>query len=315
MQYKKIWLLLSAVLCFSLNALNQNAGTTGFSFLKIIYSARANAVGSAFSAMDKDADIVFYNPGGLVTLDQKQLKTTYISYLNGFQGGSVVFATKKNERTAYGLFVDYLQSDQIEKTLVTTTGEYAGTDGTFGSSDMVLGAVISKHMSDMVQAGFTAKYFRESIDTYSASGVAIDIGFQHQPINPKVRIGMAIHNLGTQLTYYTDSKYKEKLPTVANAGIKYSFKPNLLGMFELIKPSGQDISVAIGSEYQFNELLAGRLGYKSNGKDWKTGGNMDFISGISAGLGFKWRELGIDYAFVSYGDLGTVNQISLRYLF
>jgi len=315
MQFNKIWilLLLSTILTFSLHAINQNAGTTGFNFLKII-SARANAMGTAFTAVDKDADIVFFNPGGLVTINQKQLKTTFTSYLSGYQGGSVVYGTKKNDKTAYGFYVSYLLSDDIEKTLVDGTS-YGGSAGTFNSSDMVAGAVISKHLSDMVQAGIAAKYFRESIDTYSASGVCIDIGLQHQPVNQKVRIGMAIRNLGKQLTYYTSSNYNESLPIVASAGLRYMFKPNFEGMIELAKPSGQDLTVNFGTEYEFNEQFCGRLGYKTNADDWKSGSDWAAISGLSAGLGFNWHDLGLDYAFISYGDLGTVNQISLRYRF
>ncbi len=317
MQFKKIWLLLllSVLFICSLPAANQKAGTTGFNFLKIIYSARASALGSAFSAMDKDADGMFYNPGSLVTLQERQFKTTFMNYLSGYQGGSVVYGTKVNAQTAYGFYISYLQSDDIEKTLVTSTGDFAGTDGTFGSSDMVAGAVVSKHLSDMVQAGFALKYVRESIDTYSASGVALDIGFQHQPVNPKVRVGIAIRNLGAQLTYFTDSKYHEKLPVVINGGIKYAFKPNFQGMFEIVSPVSQNLSALLGAEYQYNDQFTGRIGYKTNASDWKNGGSLEILSGISAGVGFNWHYLGLDYAYISYGDLGSVNQISLRYRF
>jgi hypothetical protein len=317
MQFKKksLLFLLSIAFTFSLNAINQEAGTTGFNFLKVIYSARASALGSAFSAMDKDADGMFFNPGCLVTLQEKQMKTTFMSYLVGYQGGSVSYGTKVNERTAYGFYLSYLQSDRIDKTNVTSTGDYAGTDGTFGSSDIVAGVVVSKLMSDMIQAGFALKYIRESIDVNSASGVAVDIGFQHQPVNQKVRVGVEVRNLGTQLTYFTDSKYHDKLPVVLSGGMKYIFQPNFQGMFEISKPVGQNIAILLGAEYQYNEQFVGRLGYKTNASDWKTGGTIAFLSGISAGLGFNWHELGLDYAFVSYGDLGSVNQISLRYRF
>jgi hypothetical protein len=317
MQFNKIWLLLiiSFVFTFSLEAVNQNAGTTGFNFLKVIYSARASALGSAFSAMDKDADGMFYNPGSLVTLTEPQLKTTFMSYLSGYQGGSVSYGFKRNDVTAYGFYLSYLQSDKIEKTLATSTGDYAGQSGTFGSSDMVAGLVVSKHLSDMIQAGFTVKYVRESIDIYSASAVAADIGFQHQPVNQKVRVGLAIRNLGTQLTYFNDSKYHEKLPVVINGGLKYEFQPKFQGMFEIFKPLGQNLNVLLGAEYKYNDQFVGRLGYKTNATDWKAGGSLDILSGISTGLGFNWHDLGLDYAFVSYGDLGSVNQISLRYRF
>eukprot|EP00825_Cyclidium_porcatum_P028455 TRINITY_DN30709_c0_g1_i1.p1 TRINITY_DN30709_c0_g1~~TRINITY_DN30709_c0_g1_i1.p1 ORF type:complete len:462 (-),score=36.85 TRINITY_DN30709_c0_g1_i1:10-1395(-) len=71
----------------------------------------------------------------------------------------------------------------------------------------------------------------------------------------------------------------------------------------------------LGAEYQYNDQFTGRIGYKTNASDWKNGGSLEILSGISAGVGFNWHYLGLDYAYISYGDLGSVNQISLRYRF
>jgi hypothetical protein len=64
-------------------------------------------------------------------------------------------------------------------------------------------------------------------------------------------------------------------------------------------------------------MLALRVGYKTNASDWKAGGDYDAFSGMSFGTGFNLDKynLKIDYAIVSYGDLGFVNQVTMNYLF
>ena len=62
-------------------------------------------------------------------------------------------------------------------------------------------------------------------------------------------------------------------------------------------------------------MLALRGGYKSNAKDWRAGGDNETFAGISFGFGIFWQKYTVDYAIISYGDLGYVNQVSLKYSF
>jgi hypothetical protein len=55
--------------------------------------------------------------------------------------------------------------------------------------------------------------------------------------------------------------------------------------------------------------LAFRGGYNSQKS---VGGSAD---GLSAGLGFGWRNLTVDYAFVSHGDLDPSQVLSIGYGF
>ena len=126
-----------------------------------------------------------------------------------------------------------------------------------------------------------------------------------------------MRNIGKQLSYYTDSEYEEEMPTTFTVGL--SFHPNhkLYTTVDIYKPLDNDIFGRIGVEYKLHPVLALRAGYKTNASDWATGGDYDIFSGISFGTGFNLNKynLNIDYAIVSYGDLGFVNQISIKYLF
>jgi len=64
-------------------------------------------------------------------------------------------------------------------------------------------------------------------------------------------------------------------------------------------------------------MLALRGGLKSNAGDWSASEDPNFSSGVSLGAGFDLPQykLKIDYAAVSFGDLGFANQFTINYLF
>jgi hypothetical protein len=53
-------------------------------------------------------------------------------------------------------------------------------------------------------------------------------------------------------------------------------------------------------------MLALRVGYR-------TGSDVDGLSGLRAGLGLSWQGIGVDYAYAPYGKLGASHRISISY--
>ena len=66
-----------------------------------------------------------------------------------------------------------------------------------------------------------------------------------------------------------------------------------------------------GIEHWGLETLAVRLGYKYDTFNNKIGG----FKGLRAGFGVKTRGMLLDYAYVPFGDLGTIHHISVGYRF
>ena len=307
-------------------SISDDAGTTGFNSLKIVYSARANAMGGAFTALDDDIDVVFFNPANLARYKNKrEISSTFMNYFDGYNGGSVVYQFKKSDNVNVAFFTQYLASDEITKTVELPSGGFTEA-GTFTSSDLTLGATYSYYFNEALNLGVNAKYINESIDGNSASALAFDIGLLHRPENERVRVGATIRNIGTQLTYFTDSEYKENLPLTYAGGLSYrfdlkknqafdGFKPTMIIALDVSMPKGSDFTGAIGADIHVHKLLFFRLGYKSNADNWKTGGDYEGLAGLSTGLGFVKNNIKVDYSINSYGDLGLVNQISLKYQF
>ncbi len=313
---KNLILILIILLSVFLTAKNENAGTSGFTFLKVNYSARAAAMGNAYTGLSNDADAVFFNPSGLVQIESPQASLTYMSYLDGINCGSAVYAYPINDKTSLAVFAKGLSATE-DRTIADEMGQYAGVDGTFGMSDFIFGIGAARFILDMLDIGINAKFVQESLDEASASAVVFDAGIMHQSTNENLKIGIAIRNIGKQLTYYTDDEYEEIMPITLTVGFNYHPKDKLYATVDIYKPLDNEIFGRIGLEYQVQQILALRAGYKTNASDWATGGDNDFLSGISFGAGFDLNKYNLimDYAIVSYGDLGFVNQISVKYLF
>lgn len=313
MKFRILSLLLLAPLF--LMGIDENAGTTGLTFFKVNYSARAAAMGNAYTGLSNDASAVFFNPAGLVQLSQMEANVTYMNYLDGINCGSMAYAYPLDEKTTFAVFSKVLSTTE-DKTLIDEYGQYGGTDGSFGFSDIIFGVSVARYVLDMLDMGINLKYLRETIDGHTATAAAIDFGIMHQTTNKNLKVGIALRNIGKQLSYYTSEEYEESLPTTATVGFNLHPKDNLYLTLDIYKPLNYDFTGRIGVEFKPLPLLALRAGYKSNAKDWQ-GGNDDALSGMSFGLGFDLSEykIKLDYAVVSYGDLGLVNQITLNYMF
>ena len=70
-------------------------------------------------------------------------------------------------------------------------------------------------------------------------------------------------------------------------------------------------TLQMGVEDVVHEFLSLRAGYRAVYADTQILG----LTGLSVGLGLQIQNLGIDYAYLPYGDLGTTHRISLNYAF
>lgn len=301
------------VLNTALFAINDNAGTSGFNFLKMNFSSKAAAMGGAYTGNASGTDGVSYNSAALAQLETAEISTGYMNYIDGIHIGSVTLVKPLNDKVGLSVFGKFLSADD-DRTTIDGFGNYSGIDGTFGMSDLVIGAGFGMQLNETVDVGVTAKYIQEKLDESSATAVALDFSILHQTPNPAVKVGLAYKNIGKQLSYFSDEEHEENLPTEFVGGLYYHMN-KFSGLLDVAKPNDFDLVARLGAEYQVHELLSLRTGYKSNGGDWRNGGDLEFLSGLSFGAGFSWKKYNIDYAISSYGDLGMVNQISLVYQF
>jgi hypothetical protein len=145
----------------------------------------------------------------------------------------------------------------------------------------------------------------EKLDNQSATAGAIDLGAIWHPPVSGLSIGLSLANLGSSLQFVRE---RDELPLTLRAGAGYRSPRRLWGLTgEMVWVKHQDVEGRFGGEvWIWPEHLAGRIGVSTAN---------DAGSGVTAGAGFRWDDISIDYAFTPFGDLGDAHQISLTYQF
>lgn len=313
MKFKLLFLLFCLTLPMFLNAVNEDAGTSGFAFMKIKYSARAAGMAEAFTGVADDADAPFYNPAGMFQIDRKETQVTYMNYFDGFNGGSASYIHPLNKKITLAAFSQFMGVSGINKT--SYIDNEIVHEGEFGVSELMFGLGTSYYFKQVIKFGANIKYMYEGIDSKTATAFAFDFGIHHQTTNEDLTVGAVIQNLGKQLGYFTEAEEEIKLPVTASVGFNYTGFENLLLALDIYRPLDMDFSGRLGIEWKAHQMFAVRGGYKSNASDWRTGDDLEFLSGASFGASFYKDKYQIDYAISAYGELGLINQISLKYHF
>jgi outer membrane protein OmpA-like peptidoglycan-associated protein len=308
-------------------------GTTAAPFLNIGTSARAEGMGGAFTAIVNDVDANYYNPAGLTQLRRSTLGLSHMEWFQGIRYESINYADKFDNLGAVGVDLGYLYMGDIPKTLETPTGDYdTNSSGTFGASDLMAGVSWAGSMFMREnKIGVHVKVIQEAIDSSQSFSVGLDLGDQillskmrwyHESAKEgwAVRLipsslGISVRNLGTPVKY---TYQNDPLPTVAAAGLAYQFLDDdlVFAAEEEMQVSEGVNSTHVGAEYWV------RTGIKT-GQDetfdvavragYRTGYDASSAPGFSLGAGLVYSALGLDYAFMPFGDLGVTHRLSMKY--
>ena len=178
--------------------------------------------------------------------------------------------------------------------------------GDFSASDMAMTFAYAKadFLPDALpklDGGFSVKFIRSAIDDKAAFAAAVDAGAIYHA-SGKLNISLALQNLGTRMKFEEES---DPLPLNLRAGALYKFSPALNVAAEVNEYlQDEKFYPSVGAEYWFRKAFALRGGYKF-GYDTS---NLGSEVGLSLGFGVKVSGLGVDYAFLPFGDLGSIHR-------
>lgn len=301
----------------------QNA--VGFDFLRTFVGARPAAMAGAFVAMPGDIHNLAYNPAGLTELEPKRHGTaTYLNHLLDFQSGFLAYAQPFQQGTiAAGVhFFDYGQLEGKD--------ESGNATGDFGANSVAFSVGYARRFFDSgalqnLLLGGAAKFIRFQIDNFTSTALALDLGMIYMIPSQQLTIGLAVFNWGTTTSAFIETK--DDLPLNYQIGIskKLAHLP-LTYSISLAKFSDDDfdvhvggiddiqingIDLRLGGEFILTEQLFLRLGYSTVGQDQKVDTGKDRLAGVSLGLGFKANSINVDYSFSSFGEVGSLNRVTL----
>ena len=308
---KKLTLLatLSAILVLAVanwaGAINSQAGTSAFSFLKIDVGARAVGMGGAFTGLADDEASLYYNPSGIASLEGNRLIFTYHNYVADLQSGFLGYIHPLNPTRRIGVSVSYLNYGDFVQT------DLSGNEtGTFSGGDLLVGISFAEQKTDCISYGGTAKFIYEKVQNYSATGVAVDLGAKYVSDRGRWGGGLSILNLGAQLSALGSDK--DRLPlTLRVGGFARPRDLDLLLAGDIIIPADNSLAFALGAEFVDFKPLFLRVGWNSNGKNFRAHDSKDKIAGLSFGFGLDYKRWQFSYAYSPSADLGNSHRVTL----
>lgn len=286
------------------HAINANAGTTGFNFLKIGVGARAMALGGAYATTTADPEAAAWNPAGLWGIDERTATLSFNRYLVDSQAG-FVSVTLPAQKRVWSISANYVTYGTMQR----TDGE--GVDlGSFSAADMAAYLSLAQPVwRDWLTLGASLKAIYSNIDEFSSDAYALDLGLLIRGPLQGMHLGASLSNLGFVRSAYV-GEFKDSLPVHMRFGL--SHRPAhmpipmlLLADFNL--PNDSDPYLSLGLELQLISGLYVRPGYSLQ----QAGSADEEAMGLSAGAGFAAKRYRLDYAYSSYADLGDVHRVSI----
>lgn len=331
-----------ALLAIAERADAQKVGTTSLQFLKVMPTARATALGDAYSTLATGADAVFWNPAGLAGNEYHEFSSTFTVWIFDSKQAALAYALPLGDVGTLGFQLQYVNFGEIEETRTEYLGFVGSgsdlhynpgyTGNTFSPLSYAVGLTFARELTDRFSTGLTAKYVSESLwkdatvqvmnpntgalETFNTAAhvFLFDFGMLYRTGFRSVDIGVSVQNLGASVKF-AEEEYPApltfRLGTAFNA-----LGPDALLLLDdlnrltvavdLFQPNDYKQQVHMGLEYAFSETVFLRTGYKHNYDSEK----FTFGAGAQAEVAGIFAALDYSYGLLSY-SLGSVHRISL----
>jgi hypothetical protein len=269
---------------------------TTATFLKIGVGARPVSMGKAFCAVANDVNTIYWNPAGLAQIKGQEFLLVHNQWFEEINHDYIAFAQNITPNRTFGGNVIYLRIDDL-----IGRDDVGNLTNNFDVYDLALGLAYGEKISKHILIGIHLKCIYQLNENVSGSGVALDLGWLYKTNIKNLDLGLCIQNIGTKIKFIDT---KEKLPLNIKLGIAYKI-PNIFTIaVDGNIPNDGDICINTGIEIYILNLMAIRVGYKSQT-------DLDSESHWSYGIGFKIKNYYINYAFVPYGILGDTHRLAL----
>lgn len=292
---KKVFALIFLIIPFTVNAQNDGAGNTGLAFLKLGVGAPSISMGDAYSSLTDDATAVIYNPARLLQGASTNVVIMHSSQMLDLNHNFIAGKFKFSEKFAMGIGFLKTGVDDIE--IRNIPGE---PEGKFNADFLAISLSAAYKFSNELSVGATGKFLYEKIFVDDASGSAFDIGANY--VKNNLSLSAVITNIGSINGLRRE---ETKLPTAFRVGGGYYHKQGDIGFrfglegFKVL--DGGSFHVNAGGEFGYDDIIFLRTGYQTSYEN----------RGLTAGLGFKYKNFNVDYAYVPYSlDFGNSNTFS-----
>jgi hypothetical protein len=298
-----------------------NAGTGGATFMELQQgSARAQALGQAYVALAEGADALTWNPAGLALSQQKEVSYSYLRYVQNTDSPIYLGYAQPLGRTVWGANLAYLSVSGFDAR--DANGVPQTNDNVYVRDGFATIAVARSFWYEKLFLGGALRVVHEDLASSVHDTLVGDVGALLKP-NSVLTLGAAVQNFGSAV---------ENVPSTVRGGAALRLGDFFNLGFELNRAADSGAHVGVGGEFLLPEsyldigqvtFRAGYYNADSLGQSYSSTLKtlqLDRAAGLSFGFGlFTSRAFGygvaIDYAFVPYGALGTVDQFTFKVKF
>jgi hypothetical protein len=305
---------------------SQIGGKYVYQFLNLAQSARQAALGGkTVTVVDYDVNQAFYNPATINEKMSNRLSTNFGNYYGEVTYGTAAYAyTYDKHLQTFHAGVSYINYGTFEgrDELGNTTSDFTGSEAAVS-----LGYAYNLPWTDMYM-GVNAKLISSTLESYNSWGAAVDLGLLYVDTQNDINYGLAVRNIGAQITPYEDTR--EKLPLSIDAGISQLLE-NVPIRWHMTFENLQQWNIAFSNPNRAEGSLDGstqeeKVSFFNNalrhvilgaelfpekgfnirlGYNFRRGEELRIIeqrhfSGISVGFGLRIGKIKFDYSYSRY---------------
>jgi hypothetical protein len=234
-------------------AQEQNAGNPG-EWLSRYTSARTLGMGGAYVATADDPLGVLWNPAGISTMDQNELRFENAHLFEETSINGFGFAVPGSWLPSFGVSMVSMGSGDFQR-----TNDMNDPLGTFKNGETAYLLTASKAFSPRLSIGTNFKFVQQTVEDFSAQGFGMDLGVLFD-VTPTVRVGGSVANLAGPSLKLRD--VAETYPVAFRGGVAAEmFNGRGLMSLELDQSTGLGAGFHAGAEYWLQPMIALRAGF------------------------------------------------------
>lgn len=297
----------------------KDAGTSASSFLKLGTGApEAQALGNAYTALSSGTQALFWNPAGAATTTTREVQVSHMQWFEGVSDSTVGYLQPIG-KTVVGVTARYLRLSDLD-----ARDESGIPQSLVGQTmkDFVGTISLARTFFGVLDLGATARYINENNAGDQYINTSFDVGGKLRLFENKIVLGAMGQNLGDT----------DEVPTALRGGVAFNTKYFTVAG-ELVDYTDDKVRYGVGLAIHIPEDLIQvatfdlRVGYYNREDtgfaekgDLAEKIGLDTTSKITLGFGFYSSEVfgygvGLDYAMMPSGALGTAHQIAVRMQF
>ncbi|MBP7791561.1 MAG: OmpA family protein [Candidatus Goldbacteria bacterium] len=262
--------------------------------------ARASGMGGAFTSVADDYSSFFWNPAGLVNINQINASIFFDSAFSGKQN-------------LYG--INYIQPLFSDMTVSVSYLKTLYTDSNFINDFVYLSFATFLHEQRYTSFGINLKLLNFTMANYEFNGftTAFDAGFIFYPdfLDKKMRFSLVATDLDARIKW--TNGIIEKIPVSYKAGASFLFDNTGIAAFDLVITNVDyenkifRTGFSLGGEKYFLNNKFGDVGFRT-GLLYMENFNLSF------GLSYKRKEFTLNYVFIpGFNNQGQTHKLDFTY--